>query len=287
MNRTERAAMRLANKIAIVTGGASGIGRATARRFGAEGAKVVVVTDKRVALGEETAQMIRDAGGDASFVQGDVGVAADVQRFVAETVRIYGGLDILVNNAAWSRAVKATDLSEEDWDRTLAVTLKSVYLGAKYAIPEMVKRGGGVILNVSSVNGIISNPGFSAYSAAKGGVETFTKNLAIDYGLDGIRVVSIAPGLVENEGAARWLTSDPDEARAARDPYLVGRWGRPDDIANAALFLASDEAAFITGTTLVVDGGLTCQSPEATGRPSFRKRWRDDVMVVRDREAEL
>ncbi|HLZ07954.1 MAG TPA: SDR family NAD(P)-dependent oxidoreductase, partial [Chloroflexota bacterium] len=225
--------MRLANKIAIVTGGASGIGRATARRFGAEGAKVVIVTDKRVALGEETAQMIRDAGGDASFVQGDVGVAADVQRFVAETVRIYGGLDILVNNAAWSRAVKATDLSEEDWDRTLAVTLKSVYLGAKYAIPEMVERGGGVILNISSVNGIISNPGFSAYSAAKGGVETFTKNLAIDYGLDGIRVVSIAPGLVENEGAARWLTSDPDEARAARDPYLVGRWGRPDDIANA------------------------------------------------------
>jgi NAD(P)-dependent dehydrogenase (short-subunit alcohol dehydrogenase family) len=278
--------MRLANKIAIVTGAASGIGRATARRFGAEGASVVAVTDRRVELGEETASMIRAAGGTAAFVQGDVGIAGDVERFVAATVRLYGGVDILVNNAAWARSVKATELSEEDWDRTLAVTLKSVYFGAKYAIPEMIKRGGGVILNISSVNGIISNPGFSAYSAAKGGVEILTKNLAIDYGLQGIRVVSIAPGLVENEGAVRWLTSDPDEMRAARDPYLVGRWGQPIDIANAALFLASDEASFITGTTLVVDGGLTCQSPEATGRPSFRKRWRSDVVAVRDKVAD-
>jgi len=277
--------MRLAKKIAIVTGAASGIGRATSLRFGVEGAQVVCVTDRRVELGEETARMIRDAGGDATFVQGDVGVAADVERFVKEAARIYGGIDILVNNAAYSRSKRVTELPEEDWDRTLDVTLKSVYLGAKFAIPHMITRGGGVIINISSVNGIISNPGFSAYSAAKGGMEILTKNIAIDYGLDGIRVVSIAPGLVENEGASRWLTSDPDEARGALDPYLVGRWGRPDDIANAALFLASDEASFITGTTLVVDSGLTCQSPEATGRPSFRKRWRNDVVAVRDAPA--
>jgi NAD(P)-dependent dehydrogenase (short-subunit alcohol dehydrogenase family) len=162
--------------------------------------------------------------------------------------------------------------------------LKSVYLGAKHCIPEMRKAGGGAIVNISSANGLISNPSFAAYSAAKSGVLGLTRNLAIDYGLEGIRVNAICPGLIVNEQTEARLLADEAEARGSRDPYLVGRWGRPQDVAFAALYLASDEAAFVTGTVLAVDGGLTCQSPEATIRPSFRRRWRRDVAMIRDAE---
>lgn len=228
----------------------------------------------RTAAAEETAAAIRESGGAALVFEGDAASSSDWRRVVEGTLTQFGRLDVLVNSASWTRVAPAVDLEEDDWDRSLAVGLKSVYLGAKYCIPAMRRSGGGAIVNISSANGLVSNPGFAAYSAAKSGVIGLTRNLAIDYGLQGIRVNAICPGLVLNEITEQRTLADPEEARGSRDPYLVGRWGKPEDIAFAALYLASDEAAFVTGTALAVDGGLTCQSPEATGRPSFRRRWR-------------
>ena len=272
---------RLAGKVVIVTGAGVGIGRAIPTLFAQEGARVALA-DVRTTAAEETAEGIRAAGGEALVVEADATSLADWRRFVALTVETFGTLNILVNSAAWTRAMPVVDLDETDWDRALAVTLKSVYLGAKCCIPEMRRAGGGAIVNIASANGLVSNPAFADYSAAKSGVIGLTRNLAIDYGLDGIRVNAICPGLIVNDRTEQRLLADEEEARGARDPYLGGRWGRPEDVAYAALYLASDEAAFVTGATLAVDGGLTCQSPEATIRPSFRRRWRTDVAVIRE-----
>jgi NAD(P)-dependent dehydrogenase (short-subunit alcohol dehydrogenase family) len=273
--------MRLEGKVAIVTGAASGIGRATARIFAREGAKVVVA-DKRPDPGRETVRMIEDAGGVASFVEADVSVASAVKHMVEVGVETYGKLNVLVNNAASARARPATELPEEDWDSTLDACLKSVYLGAKYGIPEMIKAGGGSIVNIASVNGIISNPSFSAYSAAKAGVLGLTRNLAIDYGLKGIRVNAICPGFIANDAMEERLQQDPLEKWALTETQVLGRYGRPEDVAWAVVYLASDESSYVTGATFVVDGGLTIQSPEALVRPSFRKRWRKGVLVPKD-----
>ena len=274
---------RLGGKVAIVTGAGPGIGRAIPQAFAREGASVTLV-DVQTQAAEETVAAIRAAGGDAQVMQGDAANSADWRLVVEQTVRQFGRLDILVNSASWTRALPAVDLEEEDWDRSIAVTLKSVYLGAKHCIPPMLRSGGGAIVNISSANGLISNPGFAAYSAAKSGVIGLTRNLAIDYGLQGIRVNAICPGLIINSRTEERLLSDQQEARGCLDPYLVGRWGRPEDVAFAALYLASDEAAFVTGAVLAVDGGLTCQSPEATTRPSFRRRWRQDIALIQDAE---
>jgi NAD(P)-dependent dehydrogenase (short-subunit alcohol dehydrogenase family) len=273
---------RLAGKVAIITGSASGIGRASARLFAREGAKVVVVTDKRVALGQETVQMIEAAGGAATFVQADVGVGADIQRMVQYAVDTYGRLDVLVNNAATARPGPVVDLSEEDWDRTQDVCLKQVFLGSKYAIPEMLKTGGGSIVNISSVNGIITNPHFAAYSAAKAGMLGLTRSIALDYGLQGIRCNVICPGYIANERGAQRLEEDPQEKWAMTQMQPVGRFGVPEDVAYMALYLASDESGYVTGATFVIDGGLTIQSPEALVRPSFRRRWRKGILVQQD-----
>ncbi len=273
--------MRLEGKVAIVTGAASGIGRATARIFAREGAQVVVA-DRREEPGRETVAMIEHEGGSARFVQTDVSQAAEVKRMVGFAVESYGRLDVLVNDAASARSRPAVDLSEEDWIYTIDNCLKSVYLGAKYAIPEMIKVGGGAIVNISSVNGIITNPSFSAYSAAKAGVLGLTRNLALDYGLEGIRVNAICPGFIANDLMEQRLAEDPAEKWAVTETQPVGRYGHPEDIAWAAVYLASDEAGYVTGATLVVDGGLTIQSPEALVRPSFRERWRKGRLVLRD-----
>lgn len=274
---------RLRDKVAVVTGAGPGIGRAIPQLFAQEGARVTLV-DIQTRAAEETAAAIRQRGGEALVVRGDASNGDDWRMVVEQTVQAYGRLDILVNSASWTRAVPAVDLEEADWDRSIAVTLKSVYLGAKHCIPEMRKVGGGAIVNISSANGLISNPSFAAYSAAKSGVIGLTRNLAIDYGLAGIRVNAICPGLIVNEQTEARMLADGAEARGSRDPYLVGRWGRPQDVAFAALYLASDEAAFVTGSVLAVDGGLTCQSPEATIRPSFRRRWRKDLATIQDAE---
>ena len=273
---------RLAGKVAIVTGSASGIGRAIAKRFATEGARVVVVTDRRLALGHETVQQISSAGGRAAFCQADVAVADDVRRMVTFAVETFGRLDILVNNAAWTSVYPATTLPEDDWDRTIDVCLKSVYLGARFAIPAMVAGGGGSIVNLSSINGLISNPGLPAYSAAKSAILGLTRNLAIDYGRQGVRVNAIAPGLIAVERDEEWLANDDLERWASAETQPIGRIGQPEDVASAAVYLASDEASFVTGSTLVVDGGLTAMSPEALIRPMLRLLWRDDLLVRQD-----
>jgi len=274
--------MRLTDKVAIVTGSASGIGRATARIFAREGAKVVVVTDKRVELGQETVRLIEEAGGTAAFVQTDVGVSADVRRMVEFAVGTFGKLNVLVNNAAGIAFGPVVDLSEEGWDHTLRVCLKSVFLGAKYAIPEMIKAGGGSIINISSTNAIVSNPHLPAYSAAKAGILGLTRNLAIDYGLKGIRVNAICPGFIAVERDEVWLGKDELNTWASNETQVVGRGGKPEDIAWAAVYLASDESSYTTGSTMVVDGGLSIQSPEALVRPMFRRAWRKGVLVLKE-----
>jgi NAD(P)-dependent dehydrogenase (short-subunit alcohol dehydrogenase family) len=271
--------MRLAGKVAIVTGAASGIGRQIALIFAREGA-AVVVADRQVAPGQDTVHQVEATGGRATFFEADVSQAAAVERLVQFAVASYGKLTTLVNNAAASRVLPATELSEADWDFTINNTLKSVYLGAHFAIPAMLASGGGAIVNIASVNGLISNPSFSAYSAAKAGVLGLTRNLAIDYGRQGIRVNAICPGIIASHEER--LRQDPAEAWAATETQVLDRYGRPEDVAWAAVFLASDEASFVTGSTLVVDGGLTIQSPEALVRPSFRRRWRPGRLVFQE-----
>ena len=269
--------MRLAGKVAIVTGAASGIGKATARLFAREGAQVVIA-DQNADGGQATADLIAQAGGQAISIATDVADTDQIQRMVDGTVTAYGRLDVLISNAASARVRPATELTEAEWDYTLATCLTSVYLGAKYAIPAMAAGGGGSIVNISSANGIFSNPGFSAYSAAKAGVLGLTRNLAIDYGAQNIRVNAICPGIIANERAEVSFAADPFERWAATETQVLGRYGRPEDIASVCLFLASDESSFMTGATLAVDGGLTILSPEALIRPSFRRRWRTGIL---------
>lgn len=272
--------MRLQNKVAIVSGAAwGGIGGATAVRFAEEGAKVVINTRSRQEKLQETVERIQAAGGEAVSVMGDVAEESTWHALVEAALSHFGRLDILVQNAAQSYVKRAIEFSQEEWERGLAVTLTGPWLGAKACIPEMIKSGGGSIIFISTVNATITNPGFGLYGAAKGGLNALTRSLALDYGQDGIRANAIAPGQIVGEREAERIAQDPLEDAASRDCYPLGRYGRPEEIANVALFLASDESSFVTGITLTADGGLTLQSPEALVRPSFRRRWRDDVLV--------
>jgi NAD(P)-dependent dehydrogenase (short-subunit alcohol dehydrogenase family) len=272
--------MRLQGKVAIVAGAAwGGIGAATAYRFAQEGARVVVNTYSRQDKLQETVQHIHEIGGEAVSVMGDVAAEATWQALVQAALTSFGGLDVMVQNAAQSFVKRAVEFSQEEWERGLAVTLTGPWLGAKACIPEMIKRGGGTLVFISTVNGTITNPGFGLYGAAKGGLNALTRSIALDYGRDGIRANAIAPGQIVGEREAQRLALDPVEEAACRDCYPLGRYGTPEEIANVALFLASDESSFVTGITLTADGGLTLQSPEALVRPSFRKRWRHDVLL--------
>ena len=250
---------KIDGKVAIITGAASGIGKATAILFAQEGAKVVVadVLDK---LGEETVKTINESGGKAVFVHADVSKAEDVKNMVKKAVDTYGRLDIIFNNAGIEGATADTaNYPESVFDKVIAINLKGVWLGIKYAVPELLKNGGGSIINTSSVAGLVGFAGLSAYNATKGGIIQLTKTAALEYAKQNIRVNCIAPGVIETPMVERALKGQPEAKAAFIQIEPVGRFGKPEEIAKAALFLASDDSSFVTGTVLTVDGGLTAQ----------------------------
>jgi NAD(P)-dependent dehydrogenase (short-subunit alcohol dehydrogenase family) len=272
--------MQLSGKVAIVAGAAwGGIGAATAYRFAREGAKVVINTRSRQDKLEETASRIREIGGEVTTVMGDVKDASAWKAMVGAALDTFGQVNILVHNAAHSYIKRAIEFTEDEWNHGLAVTLGGPWLGAKHCIPEMIKVGGGSIVFVSTVNATITNPLFGLYSASKGGLNALTRSLAMEYGREGIRCNAVAPGQIVGERETKRISRDDLEEQLSRDCYPLGRYGTPEEIANVILFLASDQASFVTGIVLTADGGLTIQSPEALVRPSFRKRWRDDILV--------
>lgn len=272
--------MRLQGKVAIVAGaGWGGIGAAIAYRFAREGARLVINSDRRRAKLDETAERIRAEGGEVEAVPGDVADEQTWFQLVHTARERFGKLDILAHNPAYAVLKRAGELTDDEIERSLAVTLRSPLLAIRHCAPEMIRNGGGSIIFISTVNATITNPRFSIYSVAKAGVNALTRSVALDYGRDGIRCNTIAPGQIVGERETEYMRNNPLEDQLARDCYPLGRYGRPEDVAGAALFLASDDAAFVTGIVLTVDGGLTIQSPEALVRPSFRSRWRDDILT--------
>ena len=253
--------MKLAGKVALVTGAGSGIGQAIALLFAAEGARVGVA-DFSEAGGTATVERIRQAGGEGEFYQLDVSKSADVKRTVDSVLQRWGRLDILCNNAGIGVAATVVDTAEEDWDRTIAVDLKGVFLGCKYAIPPMIERGGGVIVNTASVAGQVGVLNRAAYCAAKAGVVGLTKSVAVDYVTQHIRVNAVCPGTVDSPWIQRILSAQADpvgERQRMVERQPMGRMGQPEEIARAALYLACDDSAFVTGTALIIDGGLTAR----------------------------
>ncbi len=249
--------MRFDNKVALVTGAAKGIGAGIAERFAEAGAAVVAFDvdgpGARAMAGKLCAR------GRALAIEGDVSREDDVRRAVERTVAEFGSLDVLVNNAGIEVAGTIPDYTSEQWDRQLNVNLKGAFLFAKYAIPRMRGRGGAIV-NISSVHSFVSYPGNAAYDASKAGMVALTRTLALDHGRDGIRVNAICPGYIDTPLMEEWLVTMPDREEAMRQvlaAHPLGRIGTPRDIAEAALFLASDAASFISGAALVVDGAMT------------------------------
>jgi NAD(P)-dependent dehydrogenase (short-subunit alcohol dehydrogenase family) len=238
--------MRFAEKVCLVTGGGSGIGRATCERFAAEGGKVVII-DLNPEHGAQATDSITTKGGKAVFVKCDVSVSAEVQAAIGIAVNTWGRIDVLVNNAAMMTFKPVVDLSEDDWDKVQAVNLKSVFLFCKYAIPHMP--AGAAIVNTSSVHAHESEPGVAPYAASKGGMEAFVRVLALEMRERKIRVNCIAPGAVNTP----MLWNNPN-VKSGKEK-VTGQVGQPQDLAAAICFLAAAEAAFINGTTLIVDGG--------------------------------
>jgi NAD(P)-dependent dehydrogenase (short-subunit alcohol dehydrogenase family) len=247
--------MRLKDKVAIVTGGGSGIGRAIALEFAKNGASIVAA-DLVPERATETAALITAGGGQAIATTTDVSKADQVAAMIQQATNAFGRVDILVNNAGLSVGNDILDISEDAWDLNFDVVLKSVYLCSKAVLPGMIERKSGVIINITSVNGMFA-VGEEAYSAAKAGMINLTKNMALKYGQDNVRVNTIAPGTIQTPIWGERLKKDPDAFAKIARWYPLGRVGQPEDIANAALFLASDEASWITGINLPVDGGLT------------------------------
>ena len=246
----------LQGKVALVTGGTSGIGRDAAVLFAKSGAKVTVA-GRREPDGKETVEMIRAAGGDGLFVKADVSKAADVEALVRKTVEKFGRLDVAFNNAGiegnW---VPITEQSEEDWDRTIDINLKGTWLCLKHEIRQMLKQGGGgAIVNMASVAGLMGSAGAATYAASKHGVMGLTKAAALENARSGIRVNVVCPAVIETAMAER-LFGEPEANKFALSLHPIGRFGKPSEISEAVLFMCSDRASFMTGQSLVLDGGL-------------------------------
>jgi NAD(P)-dependent dehydrogenase (short-subunit alcohol dehydrogenase family) len=256
--------MRLNDKVAAITGAAGGQGQAAARLFAQEGARLVV-TDIDKEGAEKTAEQIRDAGGEAIALRTDVSREEEVAEMIRVTVDEFGTLDVLLNNAgvgysATDRLTMASvvDTPEEDWDSILAINLKSVAMGCKHAIPVMVENGGGAIVNNASINALVGLSGADAYTAAKGGIVALTRVLAVDWGPSGVRVNCICPGGVETPMIAPVLEEE-QVLGFMRESTPLGRLARPEETAQVALFLASDEASYVNGAIVPVDGGWTAR----------------------------
>ena len=256
--------MRLKDRVALVTGAGSGIGRAVAVRFAREGA-VVAASDISDSGVEETANMVNEAGGCAVALSGDVSVGEDAERMVNSTLAEFERLDILVNSAGISarNALPEGASPESVWDKVMDVNLKGTYLMCWYAVPEMEKSGGGSIINLASIMGLVGYPvgigdGFNPYPPSKGGVVQFTRTLAIDSARKNIRVNCLCPGFVATN-FTKALTEDAEMNALLEELHPMGRLGEPEEIANAALYLASDDASYVTGVALAVDGGYTAR----------------------------
>jgi NAD(P)-dependent dehydrogenase (short-subunit alcohol dehydrogenase family) len=253
--------MRLKDKVCIITGGGSGIGRAACLLFAREGARLSVV-DKRKEAAEAVAAECKAAGAEATAIPADVSRSADARRLVEETVKVFGRLDVLVNNAGYGIAGTVVDTDEDDWDALMAVNVRGVFLCTKYAIPAMKAGGGGTIVNTASVVAAVGIRNRAAYCASKGAVAALTRAVAIDHVADGIRCNAIAPGTIDTPYFDDILRKSPDAAAVRKGleaRQLLGRLGRPEEIAAGMLFLASDESSFATGSILTIDGGMTAQ----------------------------
>ena len=256
----------LQDRVAIVTGGARGIGGATSRRLAEDGA-LVLVADVNGEWAEENVARIRQAGGQAEACVTDLSKREDIESMVKRAVDVWGRLDILVNNG-WGRKEpdgSAETLTESSWDWVMNILTKAIFLGVKFAVPEMVKSGGGAIVNTASVHGLLAAPNTLAYDTAKTAVVGMTRQMAIDFGPKGIRVNAVCPGHIVTEKIAENWKKNPGLFAITEAQYPVRRAGKPEDIANAVRFLCSDEASFITGQSLAVDGGLTIQLQENFG----------------------
>ncbi len=251
----------LDNKVALVTGGGSGLGRCIAQLFAAEGA-AVLVSDINDESGAATVSEIESAGGQAAYIRADVVNAADHQAMIAEAVERFGGLHIAVNNAARSTpTVPITDIEEADYHRCVDICFKGVWLGLKYQLPAIESSGGGAVVNIASASGHWGQAFQSVYAAAKGAVIVLTKSAAAEYAKRGVRVNSVSPGGIDSPGMQYYLRSmDEDIREATLNVSALGRFARPEEIANGVLFLASDKASYVTGEDYKIDGGIEIKS---------------------------
>jgi len=246
----------LAGKVALVTGAGSGIGRASALAFAREGAKVIVA-DVATDGGRETAHSIEEQGGEAFFVQADVSAAGDVREMIERAVTTYGRLDCAFNNAGIEGEMATTaECSEDNFDRTIAINLKGVWLCMKYELPQMLEQGGGAIVNCASIAGLVGFPNLPAYTASKGGIVQLTRTAALEYAQSGIRVNALCPGVIHTPMVDRITNRDPETEAQFTAMEPIGRMGAPEEMAEAALWLCSDAASFVTGHPLVADGGM-------------------------------
>lgn len=272
--------MRLENHIAIIAGAAwGGIGGATALRFAQEGARVVVNTLSREKELHETVSRIEAIGGQAVGVMGDASQEETWSKLVATALERYGKVTLLFYNPATNMRHPIADYPVEDWQRVMDVALTGALIAAQAVIPEMIRAGGGSLVFNSSIHSLATIPRYAAYATAKAGLNALVRSIALECGRDGIRANAVAPGAIMGQRQIAGLREMPGEEAAVIDLFPIGRYGRPEDIANVALFLASDEAAFVTGQTIVADGGNTLRLAEALVWPSRRLYWRDNVLV--------